>query len=147
MDFLAFNTKLSEMIIDPQDRRKVAAAVCAQYVADQLAVPSTCPDSFENYYSMSAYVSEVVDILGPLNEKINMDLELAKEYTRRYWMLRMTCVFPGDPTKKKYGQDRGYFDTMMGAGIYIDNEQSCFVNQYKKEIIDLYCILYQICKG
>jgi hypothetical protein len=144
MDFIQFNTTLARLVANPSDRAAVAACVCAQYTADCLSLPATSPDSLEGYYNTQAYVEEVVSILDPLNEKITMDLKLAKEYTKRLWMLRMMMVHPGRPERKKYAAQYGYFDTIMGVGLYVDEAQHQFVNQYKNEILSLYCDLCEI---
>lgn len=144
LNFVYFNTRLSEKILEPSDRRMVATAVCAQVIADAAPInDSVGPDQIENYYAMNLK-STVMEKISQLNESINIDTELALEWVRAYWMVRSIVSNPGDPARRKHSANRGYFDTILGVGIYVKEEHSCFVNKYNTEIIDLVCDLYNI---
>lgn len=136
IDFVKFNTRVTALVADANDRRKVVAAVAAQLIADCVDLPTEPTNSVENYYLMNVK-SQVIDKLGKLNEKLIMDVTLAKDYVRKYWLLRYNCAFPGANIKRKTTARFGYFDTVMGVGQFIDDEHHQFVNQYKNEILTL----------
>lgn len=144
LTFLGFNDKLSQYVPDADIRQKVASAVCAQFIADTLPIQNIAQDLIENHFKMTlgGLVSEK---LSELNEKINIDVKYANDLIRSLWMCRVFAAFPANPERRKYAQDRGYFDTLMGAGIYVDNETSCFLNENKRAIWYLLCALNDIC--
>lgn len=145
-NFITFSSEVTKLISDPQDIRKVTTAVCAQYVAEQLPMPTSIPDSIESFYTMSVK-GNAMELLNPLNEKLAINVDLALEYIRTYWMIRYTVMNPGHPNRRRLAPDHGFFDNMIGVGIYANDDHICFVNQYRKEIFTLLALLYDICHG
>ena len=145
-NFTSFSSEVSRLVSDPQDIRKVTTAVCAQYVAEQLPMPPGAVESVENFYTMNVQ-GRVMELLNPLNEQLTIDAKLALEYIRTYWMIRYTVMNPGHPSRRRLAPDHGFFDNMIGVGIYANEDHICFVNQYRKEIFALLALLYDICHG
>jgi len=137
LNFAALTAKVSNKVTNVADRRCVLSAAVAQYIANCLPLPSSCVDDLENHYNMNVK-SQVLDTLGPLNEQLVLDVKVVQDYTRKYWLLRYNTLYPVSAVKTYHSATYGYFDTMMGVGVYIDPEQHAFVNQYKMEILEAY---------
>lgn len=146
IEFITFNNKVSQLVAEPSDRRFVVSAVIAQLLAESTTLPTGEVENLENFYLMNVKTA-IVEKMGYLNEKLTFDVNVAQEYTRKYWMLRYNTVFPINPFKRKINLQYGYFDTIMGVGIFIDDEHHQFVNRYKAEILDLYVDLAELMKG
>lgn len=141
--YISFTNKVSALVTESSHRRKVVAAVIAQVLAECAPLPSSAVTDLDNYYLMNVR-SFIYDLMGPLNEKLNFDLTMAQEFTRQNWKIRYNCLFPIDPVRRKFNSQYGYFDTIMGVGVFVTEEHHQFVNQYKTEILDLYCDLCAI---
>lgn len=136
MDFITLNNKLSTLVTDSNERRHVLAAVVSQKLSECAPMPTSDVEDVENYYLMQVK-SSVLEKMSALNEKLNFDVKIAQDYTRKYWMLRYNTLYPISVVKRKYNSQYGYFDTIMGVGMFIDTTHHEFVNQYKTVIIDL----------
>lgn len=145
IDYINLNNKISSLVPDASDNRKVVAAAVALLVAEAAPVPTAPVEAVENYYSMNVE-SLTYGKMGELNEKLNFDVAVCKELVRIHWLLRYNTLFPISSAKRKQDSQYGYFDTVMGVGMFVDEQTHQFVNQYKNEILAIYVDLEYLLK-
>lgn len=140
VDYIAFNNTLASCGVDPVDQRCVASYAIAQAIANCLPLPSSPVENVENYYLMSLKTDASFK-LGEFNEAVILDGQEAIEAIRSFWMLRYATLYPNAVANRLVGQ-YGYFDTMMGVGLFVSDDIHKFVNCYKTQI---FCLFQQAC--
>ena len=93
LSFIALNALVKEKFPD-LDARKKAATITAAIVASRgVPLPASEVDSAEEHYSV-AVASAISDMLSGFNEEIVIDLELAIQVARGFWLVRYFTAFP-----------------------------------------------------
>jgi hypothetical protein len=115
---------------DVSIRSKVLACGVALALAYKLPLPSGPVADPDNFYNMQ--VSALVnDPMSEINEGVVFDLKAAVEYCRTFWLMRNAAAHDGGQFVFAQNSPYGFFDTILGAGIYVGDVMHTFVNEQK----------------
>lgn len=95
-----FNAKFSDLqtyfrqkIANPADYKKAISIALGIAVSKMIPIPSSSVDCTSNHYSINVNAL-VKSLVAEFNENIVVDVDLACETARSYWMIRYTCAHP-----------------------------------------------------
>jgi len=113
-------------------KAKFTAAAFAAVLSRFLPIPSDRVSVTEDYYNINC-VPIVNEVLSTLNEKMLLDLPVAAQYTRNYWMIRMAAAYPQEliTLNTQYGM----IDTFVGTGNVWAPVDHAFINEVKDGVI------------
>lgn len=131
--YIPFTQATDGFIKSPEDRSKIIAHALALAVSRALPLPSGENMDVDSYYTLQM-LTIVRGFLGKFNEEVIFDLRCAVEMTRQFWMLRYNAAYPAFSWPD---MSRGFFDIVTGATQFFSPDTTCFVNQYKVEILEL----------
>lgn len=119
--------------VDITLRGKVVACGVALALAWKLPLPTGRLSDPDNFYNMQ--VSALVnDPLSEVNEAVVIDLRQAIEYCRMFWMLRYATAYDGGQFAFAENSPYGFYDTILGTAVFVDDKNHCFTNEQKTGI-------------
>lgn len=133
-EFMSFSKTFNDTVTDIYARPKVLTAVVALALSRQLPIPTSPTDDFSGYYSTQA-LPLVRELADRFNREMIVDVPGVLEQTRMFWNLRYNAAHPlisGFATSKY-----GFFDTIMGVGLFCDETIVCALNEHKEVILAL----------
>lgn len=111
-------------------RSKVIACGVALALAYKLPLPTGPVVDPDNFFNMQ--VSSLMnDPFSEINESVVFDLKTAVEYCRVFWLLRNAAAHTGSQFPFAENSPYGFFDTILGAGVYVGDAMHTFVNEQK----------------
>lgn len=124
---------LSRLVPDAGERLDVLTTSMALAHSRVVAIPSSAVDSPAAYYNTQV-LPGVEEALACMNERLVFDLKCARNETRQFWLLRYAAAHPAVlPCVSAIG----FIDTIMGAGLYMDQDLICFCNEHKEPVLRL----------
>jgi hypothetical protein len=139
--YLHFSELLYNRITNGRDRNRVLAIAAGMAAARAVSIPSAPVENVQQYYNLST-MPLVQTLIEETNENLVMDFEEGMSYTLMFWRLRYVAAHPN--VRLNQPSQYGFFDTILGANLYVDNDTHTFVNQYKKEIFELHDMLVEV---
>lgn len=135
-EYIAFNHALSKSGIDPVDQGDAAGIAIAQAIADVLPLPSAPVEDLEEFYRNSQFET-ARQYINAFNENVTVSADEVVQNVRAFWCLRYNMTFPSINPIRLAG-DYGYFDTIMGVGLYVADKTHKLANEYKSDVLQLY---------
>lgn len=124
---------LNAHVSDPSQRLDVLTSAMALAHSRVVAIPSGPVPSPAAYYNTQV-LPGIEEALGKMNEQLVFDLKCARNETRQFWLLRYAAAHPSVlPVVSAIG----FIDTIMGAGLYMDQDLICFCNEHKEAVLRL----------
>lgn len=118
------------LTLDIGVRAKVIACGVALALAYKLPLPTGPVVDPDNFFNMQVS-SLMSDPFSEINEAVVFDLKTAVEYCRVFWLLRNAAAHGGTQFPFAENSPYGFFDTVMGAGVYVGDLMHSFVNEQK----------------
>lgn len=124
---------LGRLVPDAGERLDVLTTAMALAHSRVTAIPSGPVPSPAAYYNTQV-LPGVEEALAQMNERLVFDLKCARNETRQFWLLRYAAAHPAVlPVVSAIG----FIDTIMGAGLYMDQDLICYCNEHKEAILRL----------
>jgi len=142
VQYLSLSNKLATCGVAPIDQPCVAAYAVAQAIAYFLPMPTSCVDDPTNYYRMNLALDAKAKV-SCFNECVGLNAQECLDAVQKLWMLRYNTLYPFSFSQFMPAQ-YGYFDTIMGVGLVIDEETHSFVNKYKEQTLELFKMAYKL---
>lgn len=120
--------------LQTDQRRNVNAYALAVVVARQLSIPTAPVDSSFAYFNNN-HAEAVRQQIGMVNERLVLDTEVAKNFAYVLWAQRYQAMHP--PMVFQTISPYGFFDTLFGIGIVVDEKTNTFLNENKTTILTI----------
>lgn len=130
--FSAFNKRINDQVTDIYARPHVVAATVALAISRLLPIPSAPVEDYSNFYTTQA-LPTARTLVDQFNSGVIIDCKQVLELTRQFWNLRYNAAHPlilGFATTKY-----GFFDTIIGVGLFVSEEAHCMLNEHKDKIL------------
>lgn len=132
--YMHFTELLYNRVTNGSDRCCILAIAAGMAAATCVSIPSAPVENVQQYYNLSI-MPLAQSLVEETNENLVMDYEEGMNYTLMFWRLRYVAAHPNVELNRP--SRYGFFDTILGANLYVDDETHTFANQYKKEIFEL----------
>jgi hypothetical protein len=133
--YMHFTELCFNRVSNGRDRCRILAIAAGMAAARTVSIPSAPVENVQQFYNLS--VSPLVQTLvEETNENLVMEYEEGMNYALMFWRLRYIAAHPNAELNRP--SPYGFFDTILGANMYVDSDTHTFVNQYKKEIFELH---------
>lgn len=124
-------------------RSKVIACGVALALAYKLPLPTGAVVDPDNFFNMQ--VSPLMnDPFSEMNEAVVFDLKTAIEYCRVFWLLRNAAAYGAGQFTFGENSPYGFFDTILGAGLYVGDTMHTFVNEQKAGIYQVRNLVWSL---
>ena len=134
--FLALQSAADSVIADPTNRSKVLGAAIALAVAAIGNLPTSPVDNVAEHYAHQV-ATDARRWVGEFNEQFVIDSKAVADQARTYWMLRYTAAHPLTVPVYSLNKGHGFFDAIIGVGLYVDDDQYALLNKHRSQILAL----------
>lgn len=131
---IEFARQADNLSPDRQTRSRVVAAAVAAAISRVLPIPSFEAEDPAGHYRLNVS-STANQLLSCINEQVVFDIQFAEPFLRQLWIMRHSAAYPS--TKVLDARQFGFFDTIFGVGIYVDDTTHAFLNEHKDSILNL----------
>lgn len=132
--FLTLSSLSYTAITQGMDRSRVLSLATGMASAALVSIPSTPVENPQAYYNAQC-IEQVRDIISQTNEQCVLMFDEACEYALSFWRMRYYAAHPVPNLSAP--SPYGFFDTVLGAQLFVSPETHTFANQYKKEVFEL----------
>lgn len=139
--YLHFSDLRYNGISNGRDRNRVLAIAAGMAASRSLSIPSAPVENVQQYYNLQI-LPAAQSLVEETNENLVMEYEEAMDYTLTFWRLRYIAAHPN--VRLDMPSAYGFFDTVLGVNLYVDQDTHQFVNTYKKEIFQLRDALVEV---
>lgn len=131
---IEFSRQADSLAPDRQTRARVIAAAVSTAISRVLPMPSFEVEDVVGHYRIS--VSSAANaLLSSINEAVVFDILAAEPFVRQLWIMRYSAAYPS--SKTLIARQYGFFDTIFGVGLYVDETNHAFLNEHKDAILNL----------
>jgi hypothetical protein len=131
---ISFNKRACEVIPDVRIRSRAMASAIAAAITQVLPIPSSEMEDPASYYTGQIF-EQARMYISTLNESVVFDVHCCADLTRKLWMMRYFAAYPR--MEALIAGQYGFFDTLMGVGIFVDEGSYYFLNENKQAIFDM----------
>jgi hypothetical protein len=129
-----FVSQADVQILDATKRAAIIGAAVATAVANSLPLPTTEVDNVASFYAMNEQAS-VARQVAEFNENLVFDMPACLQLVRSLWCVRYTAAHPSK--KPVFTGACGFFESLFGVGLHVDEATTCFLNEHKSQILIL----------
>lgn len=118
--YVKLATLLNEVIAMPSEQKKITAIAAAISYARCFPIPTGDVENvfihFENFvrHTLESNLCE-------FNENILIDLNLAQNVARAFWLMRYHAAHPDKRVPIQTSPNLNFFDRFFGINLYLDN--------------------------
>ncbi|WP_144106609.1 hypothetical protein [Paraburkholderia sp. BCC1886] len=139
--FLGFYSACDRAIQALDCRGRIIGTAVALAAARLASLPSSEVDAPGNHYNLTV-LSQVNELLGQFNEQVVFDVRCALTAAREFWMLRYEAAHPC--RRPLTDLDKGFYDNIAGVPKWVSEDNHCFNNEHKLEILPLAQLAYDL---
>jgi hypothetical protein len=132
--YLHFADGLFNRVTNGRDKCRIVSLAAGMAASATVGIPSAAVENVQQYYNLSV-MPLAQSLVEETNENLVMEFEEGMNYTLMFWRLRYFAAHPAKTLDR--ASPYGFFDTVLGANLYVDQDSHSFANQYKKEIFEL----------
>jgi len=129
-----FSRQANEVASDCRTRGRIVASAIALAVSQALPIPSFEVEDISAHYNTQVF-EHARRYLNEINESVVFNTPDAAALTRQLWLMRYSAAFPR--FEVLCAGQYGFFDTLMGVGVFVDEGSHCFLNDNKQAVFTL----------
>ncbi len=134
--YLNLTNFAQERLGDPSIVKKALSIALGIALSRSIQLPSSAVESAENYYIDSVAV-QVGHMAADFNEQTIVDLDLAVQTARAYWLIRYNTAFPAEVIQIPSQEDGHFMSALVGVGHLINQSTYDFCKARPQAMISL----------
>ncbi len=133
---IAVSTLAKEKFPDLEACRKATSIAFGIALSRTLALPSSAVESAEEQWAHSA-AGTAQNEISNFNESVVIDVDLALETARSFWLVRYFSAFPRLEVMLGSQGEADFLSKLTGASAFMNNDTAAFVNANQEGMISL----------
>lgn len=134
IQYTELNAFLKEKILTTGDLKRATSIALGVAVSKLVPLPSSATDEI-TYQFDTVTVHTVFQYLSEFNENIVIDIDLAKETARAYWLMRYSAAHP-DPNALSIPRGVGGFtEKIFNLSAFVNPKTLEYVNKYSEVMV------------
>lgn len=134
--YLALQQLIKEKAPDNTVAKKAASIALGVAVSRLLPVPSSQVESAEEHYSANV-IAGASDMVSTFNEEIVVDIDLALETARGFWLIRYFNAYPQQDYLVTAGGEACFLLKLSGSVRYLNADTGAFCDANSEMMITL----------
>jgi hypothetical protein len=145
-EYMSLISFLREKVKNPADLKKATSIAVGVAVSKFIGLPTSSMSDVSYHYD-TLMVHTTHQYLCEFNENSVIDIDLAAQTARSFWLMRYSCANPDADMLTNPTGNLSFVEKIVNAGMFGNPDTLCFLNQHSEAMVTIVNRVQMLLKG